>query len=340
MSIQMLAMQDNIVQFNTQDDKNVWNCINTFLNRIEQNSINTRKTYEKAIRDFFRTMRNKELENLVESDLIFTKPQIESYQTNMRNNYKSGTVNSRISALKKCYSKLEDYGFEVKPSWFDLERYTEHDKEAYDAMTHEEVIQAINLVSTTRAGIQKALLIRLAYATAFRKESLMSLEWKDIINRDGVWFVKALGKGQKWDYKKISDDLHSELMKLKDTVDRDKIFTLTKKTLTRMMKYIRENMDFGERRITFHSFKKSSIREVALLTNWDLKAMQRQGNHSNVTTTLNDYIGEKSLDDLVIVDTNYHVPLEKFDDLSKEELLDIIKKADRNIQIKLLQQIQ
>lgn len=106
-----------------------------------------------------------------------------------------------------------------------------------------------------------------------------------------------------------------------------------------MMNYIRENIDFGERNITFHSFKKSSIKEVALLTNWDIKAMQRQGNHKDATTMLNFYMEEKSIDDLIIVDTNYRVPVEKFEELSKEELVDLLKNADRNTQVKLLKNI-
>lgn len=336
----MTSATNNVVQFNSDKDKNVYGCINTFLNRMGQNSKNTRDTYERAIRDFFRVMRNKELENLVEEDLIFTKPQIETYQVNLREKFKSTTVNNKISALKKCYKKLEDYGFDVKESWFDLDRYDEHDKEKYDAMTHQEVLQAINLVSETRSGNQKALLIRLAYSTAFRRESLLELKWDAFINRDGTWFVKALGKGNKWDYKKITTDLYEEIMKMKAETNRDKIFTLTKKTVRKMMDYIRENMDFGDRKIVFHSLKKSSIREVALITNYDLKAMQRQGNHSNVTTTLNDYMAETALDDLVVVDTNYHVPVEKFDDMSKEQLLSLIKSMDRNTQIKLLQKMR
>jgi integrase len=331
--------ETKVIQLNIENDKNVWTCINTFLNRIEQNSENTRATYERAIRDFFKIMRNKNLEDLVEKDLIFTKAQVETYQVNLRNNFKSTTVNNRISALKKCYSKLEDYGFNVKASWFALDRYDEHDKESYDPMTHEEIVEAINLVLGTRAGRQKALLIRLAYATAFRKESLLTLKWSDIINREGVWFVKTLGKGNKWDYKKISNDLYEALMEHKREIGGERIFTLTNKTVNKMLKFIRDNIDFGDRNITFHSLKKSSINEVALITNYDLKAMQRQGNHANVTTTLNDYMAQKSLDDLVIVDVNYRVPVEKFDELSKEELVNLLKSADRSIQIKLLQQL-
>lgn len=332
-------MNEKVVQFNPKNDKNVWACLKTFLDRIEQNSKNTRDTYERAIRDFFKEMRNKDIENIVEEDLIFTKPQIETYQVNLRKSFKSTTVNNRISALKKCYTKLEDYGFDVKASWFVLDRYKEYDKESYDPMTHEEIIQAINLVSSTRKGFEKGLLIRMAYATAFRRESLLELKWTDLVNREGIWFVKTLGKGNEWDYKKISNDLYDELMKQKELIGGEKIFQLTKKTVNRMMNYIRENIDFGDRVITFHSFKKSSINEVALITNYDLKAMQRQGNHANVATTLNDYMAQKSLDDLVIVDVNYHVPVEKFDELSKEELVSLIKSADRSIQIKLLQKL-
>ncbi|MGV4321294.1 tyrosine-type recombinase/integrase [Bacillus mojavensis] len=332
---------DNVIQFNTKEDKNVWNCINTFLNRIGQNSENTRVTYERSIRDFFRTMKGKELESLVEDDLIFTKPQVETYQVNLKSrNFKSTTVNNKMSALKKCYIKLKEYGFNVDPDWFLLDRYDEHDKESHSSMTHEEIVKAINLVSQTRQGLQKSLLIRLAYATAFRKESLLNLKWTDIINRDGTWFVKTLGKGNKWDYKKISSNLYDELMKYKETSEKEKIFTLTKKTVNAMMKYIRDNIDFGDRKITFHSLKKSSIEEVALITNYDLKAMQRQGNHANITTTLNDYMAKKSLDDMVVVDIDFHVPIEKFDELSREELIELIKNSDRNIQIKLLQKLE
>ena len=334
-----MTKTNKVVQLNVADDKNVWTCIKTFLDRKEQDSVNTRNTYERAIRDFFRTMRNKELEDLVEVDLIFTKPQIETYQVNLRNSFKSTTVNNRMSALKRCYEKFEDYNFEVKSSWFDLERYNEYDKEKYDTLSHDEVCYIVDLVSRTRKGNQKSLLVRLAYATAFRKQSLLNLKWTDIINRDGQWYVKTLGKGNKWDYKKISNDLYNELMKHKEENGGELIFEITEKTVNRMMNYIRKNMDFGDRTIVFHSFKKASINEVNLITGGDIKAMQKQGNHASATTTLNDYLAKKELEDLVIVDTNKEIPTHKFNEMSKEELVSLIMSMDRNTQIKMLQKM-
>lgn len=340
----MMMNLSNVVQFNSPTDKNVLTCIDTFLKRASQNSDNTKVVYEKAIRDFFMVMRNKKIEDLVEKDLIFTKEQVEYYQVNLKESgYSSSTVNTRMSALKKCYTKLEDYGFDVQAKWFNVERYNDSDKVSYSSMSKEEVIECIRLVTKTREGNQKSLLIRLAFATAFRKESLLNLKWSDFSQVEDVWIVKTLGKGQKWDYKKISNELYSDLLKRKNktnTNNNGKVFTLTKKTVDKMMNYIRENIDFGDRSIVFHSFKKSSVNEVALITNNDLKAMQRQGNHSSVTTTLNDYMDNKKLEDLVIIDTSENHDINELNDLSKEELISLIKSCDRVVQIRLLQNMK
>lgn len=330
----------NVLQLNQQNNqKNPNETIYNYLTRKGQNSLNTKKTYERSIRDFFRTMRNKEIEELDEQDLIFAKKQIESYQIALKENYKGATVNNSITAMRECYLKLKDDGFPVDPDWFSLERYDEHDTETYDTLSHSEVCRIIQLVSSTRKGAEKALLIRTAYATAFRRRSLLDLKWTDIVERDGVWFIKTLGKGNKWSYKKLSTDLYDSLMKHKQESDGDKIFKITDKTLNKMMNYIRENMDFGDRKIVFHSFKKASINEVNIITGGDLKAMQAHGDHSDVSVTLNTYLAKKALDDLVTVDINHNVPVEKFEELSKEDLVSLIKSMDRNTQIRLLQKM-
>lgn len=335
-----MAKLGNVVQLNIKnDDSNVYSTIYSHLTRVGQNSINTKKTYERAIRDFFRTMRNKEIEELVENDLIFTKKQIKSYQVALKENYKGSTVNGAITALKECYEKLEEDGFQVSPLWFKLERYDEHDKEGYDTLSHLEVCNIIQLVSTTRKGSEKALLLRLAYATAFRKESLLSAKWTDIVMRDDIRYLKVLGKGNKWSYKKLSNDLYQTLMTHKESSKGEKIFELTHKTVNKMMNYIRENMDFGDRNIVFHSIKKASINEVNILSGGDIKAMQAQGDHADASTTMNDYLAKKKIEELIVVDTYKHIPLEKFDDMSQEELIALIRSMDRTTQIRLLQKM-
>ncbi|WP_175076397.1 tyrosine-type recombinase/integrase [Bacillus glycinifermentans] len=332
-----MAKLDNLVQFNAKsEDKNVYGTIRTYLLRKGQNSKNTLETYERHIRDFFKTMRGKEITDLVEDDLIFTKKQIETYQVSLKERHKGTTVNNAMSAIRECYKRLADDGFNVDIAWFNLERYDEHDKESYDSLTYEEVVHSIELVSKTRKGREKALLIRVAYATAWRLKSILDLEFDDIVNINDIWYIRTMGKGNKWSYKKLSADLYNELMSFKEEVKRDKIFQLTEKTIKRMMNYIRSNIDFGHRRIVFHSFKKASIDEVNILSGGDIKLMQAHGDHANASTTLNDYASKKKLEELLIVDVNTNIPIEKFEEMSKEELVDLIRKADRTTQIRLL----
>lgn len=332
---------NNISQLHNENNKYPFATIHTFLTRKEQDSANTNDNYLIHIRDFFREMKGQDtkLEDLTEEDLIYTPQQIEAYHVSLRQRYASTTVNTKISAIRECYRKLERDGFAVKASWFDLERYDEYDKESYDPMTHEEVVRAIQLVSKTKKGDHKALLIRLAFATAFRQKSLLEMTWNQIVNRNGQWYAKVLGKGNKWSYKKLTNELYDDLMKHKDKYGGEKIVSLSKNTIVDMMKYLRENIDFGDRNIKFHSLKKASVEEVAVITNYDLKAMQAQGDHSNIGTTLNDYMAKKKLEDLVAVDVDRHIPVEEFDKLTHEELLTLVKSIDRNTQIKLLHEL-
>lgn len=338
-----MARLGNIVQINdAKISENPYSSIHTFLERKGQNSENTKDTYHRAIRDFFRTMRNKELNQLNQDDLIFTKNQIETYQIKLRSNYKSTTVNTTISAIKECYVKLEDDGFNVSSRWFELERYDEHDKESYDTLTHEEVLQAVELVSKTRKGDEKSLMLRVAYATAFRRASIQSLTWNDMFEKNGIFYIKTLGKGNKWSYKKLSSSLYNEIIEYGKKCGRsgdEKIFILTSRTIRVMMDYIRENMNFGGRWIVFHSFKKASIDEVNIITGGDIKAMQRHGDHANAMTTLNDYLSNKDMEDLVEVDTDREIPVDKFSELSHNELLELVMSMDRNTKIKMLNQM-
>ena len=334
-----MAKLANVAQINPVEDKNVFMTIHTFLERKGQNSINTKKTYERHIRDFFVTMRNKKLEELVEQDIIFTAEQIEAYQVRLKDNHKGSTVNGVMSALKECYKKLEKKFDTVSSSWFDVERFDEHDSEKYDTLSHEEIIQIIDLVSKTRKGSEKALLVRVAYATAFRRTSLQELKWDDIVEINEIKYLRVLGKGNKWSYKKISDNLYSALMEHKELTKRDKIFSLTKKTIQKMMNYVNDNMDFGHRKIVFHSIKKASLNEVNLLSGGNIKLIQAHGDHSNASTPLNHYIADKQKEELLIIDTDYHVPVEEFDNLNRKELVDLVKSMDRTTQIKLLKKM-
>jgi len=326
----------NFISLDREKGNSVADSFSLFLKRKNQDSENTKKTYERAVRDFFYTMRNKEVEDLSPDEIIFSRGEIEAYVIQLRDKFKTKTVNVVISALKEFYKRLRQDNIISDISFFDVKGYKEHDSEKYDSLTHEEVQEIISIVSKTRLGHSKALLVRLAYATAFRKESLLELTWDDIKTYDGVHFVKTIGKGNKESFKKLSDSLYEELMKEKEKSKTNKIIPISSKTVQRMMDYIKENMDFGDRNIVFHSFKKASIKEVALLTGGDIKAMQLHGDHANAQTMVDYYLDEKKKEDLVTVDIEDNLDFSKLEALSHKELLDLILKMDRTTKTKIL----
>lgn len=336
----MSALNEKLVFLN--DGKmNVYKAIRTFIERKAQSSRNTADTYQRHIKHFFHTMRGKTLEQLTEDDLIFTKMEIEQYQVALRSTYKASTVNNTISSLKSLYERLKDYGFQVDPDWFSLERYKEVDSDPYDVLSHDEIIRIVELVRGTRSGFQKSLFIRVAYATAYRLNALLNLKWSDLNQIDGVWTLSTVDKGMKKDIKKISNELYQDLIKLrKNRQKSEKIFSFTKKTVNNMMDFIRNEMKFENRNITFHSIRKASINRVGELSGGNIKMMQRHGNHSSAKTTMDNYIKSVDLDQMVIVDVEHNIDLSIFDNMSKEQLLNLIKSMDRGTQIKLIQQIQ
>lgn len=313
--------------------------IRTFLSVVSKESSNTYKTYENAINDFFLKTRKKNIDLIRVDDLNYSLKEIEKYQSDLLKTNKTSTVNTKMTAIKSLMDKLSQYDIPVNNKIFNIKKLKQYDVNSYDPMTMDEVKQVIELVKKTDLGEQKSLLVELAFVTAFRKSSLLNIKWHDIETRNGFYVIKALGKGKKWDTKKISDDLYVRLLEYKakhNLENDDKVFSMSSKTVDRMMEFVRNNIDFGQRNITFHSFKKSSIEEVAILTNGDIKSMQRQGNHSNATTTLNSYLKNKDVNDLVLVDLNNNLNIDMLKDLTKEQILDIIMTCDRETQSKIM----
>lgn len=335
-------MMEQAVLFDIRDrQNNVFDSISMFLDSVGIESDNTKITYETAIRDFFKNTRNKELEFLTEDDLHFTYLEVEQYRHSLIGNYKNATINTKMVAVKKLYDKLNRYGIVVDNSVFNLDKLKEYDTESYDMMSIEEVNKAMDIVSKTRNGYEKKLLIKLAFSTAFRKTVLLNLTWENIYESKGHYYIKTLGKGNKWSIKRIDEDLYKELMTHKQLTHRKNVFNLSTSTVQRMMDKINQEMDFGKRRITFHSFKKASIEEMGIQTDFDIKAMQRHGDHSDVSTTLNIYVAQKDVENMPTLSTEVkNIDISPLLELTKEEIIGIIDSVDRETKMKIMNKLK
>jgi integrase len=104
-----------------------------------------------------------------------------------------------------------------------------------------------------------------------------------------------------------------DLMKLKEVSKGNKIFSMSKKTVNKMMSYIRDNMGFGNRKITFHSFKKAIVTRMGELTQGNIKMMQRHGNHQSESMTMDNYVKNAGIEDMLVIDVNHNLDLSVLD---------------------------
>lgn len=334
----MNAVEAKVLSIVPQPDYEIYNAIQSFLESAGVESNNTKVTYETAIKDFFKATRSKSLYELSRNDLVFSYIDVEKYRNGLIGTLKNASINIKMIAIKKLFDKLVKYELVQDSKPFEMHKLKEHDIKSYDSMSIDEVRKCIDVVEASKNGFEKGLLIRLAFVTGFRKHALMTLKFANITTLNGQNVIKVLDKGNKWSTKKLDDELYEEIMQYKEIVNRDNIFNLSNTTVQRMMKLINTKVDFGDRYITFHSFKKASIEEVAIQTNYDIKAMQYQGNHADVTTTLNVYLAKKTMDNMPTISlTNNEPDLSSLKDLTKDDLYDIISKLDRQTQIQVLE---
>jgi integrase len=341
----MLAFE-NVVSFSSPS---VYEDIRIWLNSLKRESDKTAVNYEIDIRQFFKIMINKDIENLKPEDLKFRANQINRYIEHLKDDlgYANSTINRKINSLKSLYKMFERNEYDVNINIFNIKPLSLHDQKSYGNLLPHEVIKMIDIVQYTRKGLMKSVFIQTAATTAFRLSALLSITWKDLQQENGVWYLEAIDKGKKRVKKSIDDYLYQRIQSLKDeyeyTGEDDNIFKLDKKTVNKMMNDLCEKLEIDpERNITFHSFKKFSMDAAWYITK-DVKKVATHGNHSSFSTTLKSYldknikleeqpsylIGQQLLN-------NKEAKIEKLNELSKEELINIIKECSLSTQMEIL----
>lgn len=330
----------------------VYSFIRCFLEKKALNSPKTASDYETDIRQFFMLVKGKNLEMLTESDLVLTTEDVEKFQIKLSRNkdikinkgkpYASASIARKISAVKKLYNRLEANDYKVKEAWFNVDK-VKGEQKSYGVLSWEQVIDMIDIVRKEEKGDIKAVLLETAVITCFREQSLLNLTWDNIEKIDGVWVLcaeeEAIGKGKKISKKPINDDLYQRIMDLRYHGSNN-IFSLSKKTVVVMMQRLRKQMGLDDT-VTFHSLKKCGINEAYELSGGDIMAVAEQGDHESFGTTMKHYMNKKKkFSEMIGLKIGQKVDISPIEELSKEELIKIIKKSSRSVQIELLNSIK
>lgn len=327
----------------------VYEDIRTFLDNMKSKSENTAINYERSIKQFFMFMRNKKIEQLIDEDLVFKNKDMIKYRLylqeqhhNNGNGYSNSTINSYIYAIVSLYNYLERNDHKVRAKVMELDSLPETG-ESYGKLSLLEAEKMAELVRTQSKGVEKSLLIQLAYKTSIRESALLSLTWHDIKKDDdkNIYIITVYDKGVKKDRKPISEQMYNDLLKIKNQeyykrYSDDRLFHVTIKTISVMMKTLREQMGIpNERNIVFHSLKNVAI-NWELQVNNDITRAKRQGNHSDVNTTLRHYADNNTdMEAMAGIQMERQIDDTVFDQLTLEEFKQLCKGVENGLGLQL-----
>lgn len=323
-----------------------------WLSAIE--SENTRRNYFNHINDFCEflfgvPLREVTVEMMLDNNIDFsTMLKYKNFLDKVKQ-YSGQTIRSKIYGVKSWLEflyKTKKYNV-VEPSQLKLDKKTMPKVKGNNGskpFTHNEILAMIEKAKEYKNGEMKSLLIEFAYVTAWRKEAIISsLRYGDIYkikDNANYWLVDIVDKGEKEDTKAISNDLYNRLILLNPNYDdNDLIFPLSNTSVDNLINQLKRDLNIqGDK--SFHGIKKSSVNRVLELTN-DLLKAQEHACHESIETTAKfyvkynkDYATSMSLHIMDELDDSI------FENMTREELLDLIKHSEDKVKFALSMQIK
>jgi site-specific recombinase XerD len=316
--------------------------VDNFLNDKKARSVNTYKNYKIDIEQFFQFFFDKEykfvtmeeLESLTADDMIkYRNKLIESGKVH-------STVNRKIVSVKKLFTYMEATNKQIRSAIFNVvEKLKENDTKSYGVLTWEEGQEMMQRALRLKDGDRFSLLIEVAIKTCYRLDALLELTPNHIhlVSQKGQEFhvIRIIDKGEKHE-KSISESLYNKMMQFVSSQD-EKFFTWSKHTVGRRFQSLVEEMKLDVRRnIKFHSLKKCGINFVFDSTG-NVMLAQKQGNHKSPTTTMKSYL-EHNVDyaKMPSYTMGDKIDLEPLNELTKEQLMELIGQAGSGTQLELL----
>lgn len=343
----MLA--DNVVELNA---RSVYKDIMAYLDETEDNSrmslkkekkSSTRKTYEPAIRQFFNVMRNKDIEHLDVEDLQFRRNDIIRYRKYLIDlGLKNTTINKKLSAIKSLYANLKANDYDLNIDIFKIKRLAD-DSESYGKLSQtegERFAEAALRIERFRPRM-KYLLIMFAIRTSFRLDEILNVTWDDFEynEKEGLCLVSVVGKRNKKNTQPITENLYNQILELKEENKQYKwdrgeiVFQISEASVNNMMKRLREFLSIpDERNIVFHSFRGIAI-DHALSTSGDIRVAAKQGNHSNINTTMRYVSKNIDYSQSPGITMENKIDLSFLDEMTLEDFKEFIQQGNYKLQL-------
>jgi integrase len=264
----------------------------------EGQSSKTQVAYESDVRLFFRIVKKKEkgseLEYLSLDELQFTLDDFEYFKQemcDMRNKdgkytYTNKTINRKLSAIKSFVRYMAKKKLIKDISFLSLVSSEKEKDNHYAAFDVSEVFEMSDWAwkHERELGNVKRLAILFSLDSCIRKSAMLRLKWSDFTVREDGVMVNGIDKGNNEFRQLISKDFYNELLSIKDEKS-PYVFNVSPDALDGMLSRYRKAFNVAkERRLVWHSIRKSGVTFRFRLTQ-DIMEAKRAANHKSITTT-------------------------------------------------------
>lgn len=251
------------------------------------NSPKTMQTYEIALRQFFKHLNEKGIENPTREDII-------DYRNELKTKLKPTTVNSYLIAVKSFFKWLsyEDLYKNITENVKSIKFEKRHLKLGLE----EEQLQK---VLSNCKNLREELIIKLSITCGLRANELVNIKKNDFYNDNGTIMLRILGKGRdgiKSDVVKVDGRIFNLIEKYCEEYDvKDYLFTSTSNnnkggkvntiTIRRIVNKIFKDSGLDEDLYSAHSLRHTAV-VLALKSGLSIHEVSESVRHSQVNTTM------------------------------------------------------
>lgn len=320
----------------------VYEIYTSFLNMHKNNSKGTALEYNKRVREFFTLVLDKDIEYVSEEEVIGIK------KKDIQNDYiemllakgNSGkTIKDKLTSVKSFFNELLANDIKVNPMIFKITIAT--DVKHHNALSDSELEELFQFMKSQKyLGLEKYLLVKTLFTTGNRTTATFNMKWDEnfIVKTEQttgekINVIRIKDKGNKWIEKPISQEYYEELQEL-NTGDSELVFNFNPKTIERALKKFSEHIG---KKITPHSLKSTAI-TLGYRMSRDIELVRQLGGHSSIATTQIYLREEESLVNQLSYNMSRNIDESALDELSHEELLEVIK-ANEDIKKAILMRL-
>lgn len=343
MSTNSATQLNNVVGFS---NISVSDKIDSFLNTYE--STNTRNAYKNYYNIMFMYLCGKELSDLTIDDVKSIEiVDVKRFREHLRYKYKVNTINQIVFACKALFSSFKEDGM-IHDNSFDIAKIKTKQKEVhYGSLTADELNGLYEYCLTLKKGMTKKLYFEFLATVTCRKTVAQELKFENIKRKRNkktnteYWVVDVYDKTDEVN-RAITDEFYDRIKSNFDSYEwydqkKGYVFNLENKTLDKTLKDYCEyaGIDRVGRNIVQHSIKSSGL-DMIQDTFGDINITAKAAGHKNIQTAYNNYIGKNvdySQQPSILLGTDYD--FDKLGELSKDELINVIKLCGRNSMIKV-----